>query len=258
MKLITIHPALKAGIIFGILLLLFLLYRGCQSSKLRVAENAVLKAAFDSMALKSERDSMASVQRAKDYEDSLHFANSIIDLKENQLDATEQKLIATTQDAFNWKKKYESIRPDMDTSVTMVPNEFVEDAHQCFNQVEEKDRLIKLYVRENHELDSAHQNKEQLQDNRIKQLGQERDAVRLTLNDCLAAAQRQNKLLKPRGKMLLSISALWSDQILPHGVGGGLIYQDKYNRQYGISVYGTNVGRLTTALLNLPLSFRRK
>lgn len=248
-------------ILTGLILLVFLLFRGCQLAKHKVAENTVLKEALDSIVIKNERDSMASIQRDKDYSDSLQFVNGILDLKQIKLEATEERLLATANNASYWKQKCQSVQPDMDTSVTMVPNLFIQDCHQCFDDLEHKDRLVKLYVREVREVDSTHKVKEKIQQNRIRQLTSERNTFQQNANDAIeiaGKAQTALNALRPRGVVYLKLATIAIDRYYPSGVGGGLTYKDKRNRLYGVKAYATNVGAVYEAELGLPLSFKRK
>lgn len=258
MKLLSLHPIIKGIILAGLILLLFLLYRGCQYYKHKVAANAALKSALDSIRVKQKNDSLVAVENLRNYNASLEFANGIITLRENKLYATETKLLATTIDRDNYKKKYESVKPDTDTSVTMVPNEFITDAHNCFDEVEEKNKLIKQYVQENRELDSAQKIIERLQDKRISELISERNAYRQNANDAIAIAAKTQKLSERRRKVFISLGAIGEKEQFIMGVGGGGFYMDKRERLFGGNAYGTNRGPYFTANIMMPLSFRRR
>lgn len=255
---IKLHPFVLIALLLGIVIILFLLVRGCKHSENKDIENIVLKEALDSIALKNERDSMAAVQHEKYYADSLQFVNGELSLQIVKREATEEKLLATTNNAAFWKQKYQSVKPDNDTSVTMVPNEFIADAHDCFDEVEKKNQLIKRYVRENHEIDSTNRIKERIQTNRIRQLGQERDAANLNLNECLTTAKRQLEISKPRRKVFVSLGLIGERDYLIMGLGAGGFYMDKKEKMFGGNIYGTNRGPYVTANIMMPLSFKRK
>ena len=257
MKL-TINPYVGVAILLGFLMLAFLLFKGCNTNQSMIAENAELKAQISTLVKRRLADSLQELKNLEIYNDSLAYANAIIDLRDNQLEKSKSDLLVANNRINDLLKRYTPVEPDPDTTATFVPNEYIDDCADCFENLEDQQRRFVLYDKKVDSLKSAYISKEQLQNNRIVQLTAENKQTSLTLNDSLAAAKRQIQTLEPRGKMLLSLSALWANEILPKGVGGGLIYQDKHNRQYGVTVYGTNFGRLTTAELNLPLSFKKR
>lgn len=255
MKILT-NPWFEGALLLVFLILAFALLKGCQNSKNQIALIAIKDSAIVNLQQRIADDSLTSRENEKDYKVSLEYANGIIALRENQRDATEVRLLATTTEYEDYRKKHQHIRPSIDTSATLVPNEFVIDAQDCFEKREEQRQIIKLYVQEVHDLDSAQAKKDSLNSKRIVQLEGERDGYKKNADSAINIAKTSLEILKPRGKVLLSLGALWVR--VPSGIGGGFIYQDKKSRQFGLKVYGSNWGTLYQSELNFPLSFRRK
>lgn len=255
---LKLHPIIIIAMLIGMGIFIFTLFKGCQNSKLLKTKLNASESKLDSIILKQERDSISSMQNAKDYKDSLQFANGIIDLNQNKLEATQEKLLASMHDAAAWKLKYENVQPNTDTSATMVPNDFISDCHDCFDDLEHKNRVIKLYVQEVKDVDSAHRSKAKIQENRIDQLVSEKNTFQQNFHKAIDLVEDYQKSLKPRGKLYFTLSAIAVQSILPNGVGAGLKYKDRRDRIYGAKVFGSEVGRIYEAETSLPLSFRRK
>jgi hypothetical protein len=255
---IKLHPAIIALILIGVGVLLFALLKGCKNSNQLKTQLSISQAALDSVILNKERDSMASVQHEKDYKDSLQFANGQLDLTQSRLETTQTQLLAYGNNAAEWKRKYESVRPEINTTTTLVPNEFINDCHDCFDSLDGKNRLIGLYIGQVKEANAAHEKKEKLQENRIIQVINERDTARKRTQEALITAKKYHDALEPKGKLYFTISAIGIQSILPNGIGAGLKYKDKRDRLYGAKVFGSKLGRLYEAETSLPLSFRRK
>lgn len=255
---VKFNPFVLLSLVIGVIFILFLLVRGCKYSENKYAENIVLKESLDSMVLKNERDSMVAAQHEKDYADSLQFVNGELSLEIVKRVATEEKLLATTNNAAFWKQKYQSVQPDMDTSVTLTPNEFIQDCHECFDDLEQKDRLIKSYVQQVKSVDSTHKVKEKIQENRIKELASERNTFQQNAEDAILIAAKAQKLSERRRKGFISLGLMGEKEHFIMGIGAGGFYMDKRERVFGGNLYGTNRGPYVTANIMMPLSFRRK
>lgn len=252
---IKLHPALLGVLFMGLLLIFFLLIRGCQHSRNQQQQLAHQDAALAQLQADTARLADVSRVNKENYDNSMEYANGIIALRENQRDATEMKLLATTFDYAALKRKYEQVKADPDTSATFVPNDFIKDCHECFNELEHKQHLIKLYVSHVDSLDAEIARKDRLNINRLRELTQERDAYRQKSEAAIEIAGKTQALAQPRRKVLLSIGALW--QPMPKAVGAGLIYQDKRGRQFGARAYVSSWGTLYESEANFPFSFKR-
>jgi hypothetical protein len=254
---IKLHPAIIVLILIGVGVLLFALFKGCKNgSELKTKLN-ISQSQLDSVTLKQERDSMASVQHEKDYKDSLQFANGQLDLTQSRLETTQTQLLASGNNAAEWKRKYESVRPEINTT-TLVPNEFINDCHDCFDSLDYKNRLIGVYVGQVKEANIAHEKKEKLQENRIMQVISERDTAIKRTQEATSLAKKYHDALEPKGVVYLTIAAISIQSILPNGIGAGIKYKDKRDKLYGAKVFGSNVGTIYEGELSLPLSSRRK
>lgn len=253
--LLNLHPTVKGIILFVIILIAFLLIRGCQYAKNKAAENVALHEALDSLVIQQEGERAVSQENRKNYDASLEYANGIIELRNNQVATRESELHAANDRITALLNRHIQLSPSTDTSVTVAPNEYIQDCESCFQELATKQQLIKLYVEENKELDSAHLSKETIQDARISQISDENKRLSATLNDCLSLAKSQLKTLQPRRKVLFSMASIWTP--IPKAVGAGFLYQDKRGRQFGLKGYVSEWGTLGETEINLPLSFKR-
>lgn len=245
-------------ILLGICVLIFTIIRGCNKSANKEIAYENLKEDFNNLALKRERDSLSALQAKKDYEDSLSFVRGQLALNENQKQSIEDRLLLTANDAAKWRDKYEKVKPDTNASITLVPNDFIEDCHNCFDSLDYKNQLIKLYVTKSKEVEASHKELEKVQEKRIATLTSEKNAFHQNANDAIALAAKYQNACKPKGRAFFTLSAIGGENVWIMGVGGGGFYMDKRERCYGGNVYGTNQGTMVTANLSLPLSFRRK
>lgn len=242
----------------GLLLLFFLLIRGCQHSNNQQQQIALQDSAISRLREDTARINNISRINKENYDNSLAYANGLLDLRQNKLESTEARLLATSIDYAFLKKKYENVQPDMDTSVTLVPNMFINDCHDCFDSLDFKNQLIKLYVREVKDVDSAHRMKEELYTGRIGELTVERNTYRKNSEDAIIIAAKAQASAEPRRKVFLSLGIMGKKDYLLMGVGAGGFYLDKKQRMFGLNAYGTNQGPLVTANLGLPLSFKKR
>lgn len=256
MKLLNLHPFWKGIILFVVILFIFLLYRGCQYANHRAAKYSVYEQKIDSLLKKQVADSISSRQNADNFNASLEYSNGVIALKDNQLQATRTDLEAANIRIDALLKKHKPVQPDTNSTVTTVPNEYIEECAECFAELEYHKGKSSRFIKEADSLHAAHLAKESLQQKRIKQLEQEKSDVSETLTDCLTAAKAQSDKLEIRRKMYLTMGAIWAH--MPKAVGIGLAYSDKRGRMFSAKVYGGEWGRMYGTDVIFPLSFRRK
>lgn len=248
---ISISPLFGGAILLGILILVFALTRGCSQGKLK--DEAYAKAIEANKVLEGRLKA-----NEINFNTSLEYANGVISLRDNQLQATRNDLVASNSRIDALLKKHKPVQVDTDDSVTMVPNTFVEECSECFAELEYHKGKSSRFIKETDSLHVAHLAKEVIQEKRIKQLEGEKEDVSQTLTDCLTAARKQADKLEPRRTMYLNMGAIGGKKDVLMGIGAGLMYQDKRKRGFGFTWYGTSQGSIVTANLSFPLSFKRK
>lgn len=233
-------------------LLIVALYRGCkQSFNKKAAKIEILEEQL------RYNDSIGKENKHQ-YDGVLEYQNGILSLRENQLISANDSVDKLNTQITALLKKYKAITPSVDTTVTMVPNEYIENCADCFILLDKSKEATKRQMTEQGHLASAYKDKINTQGKRITQLGSENAQLKDNLNSAIDIAKENQKKYEPRRKVLLSMSAIAINANYPTGVGAGLIYQDKLNRLYGGHVFGTNVGPVYMAQFALPLSLRRQ
>lgn len=254
---LKIHPLLGAAVILGICLLIFTLIKGCNNAE---SDKEVISLLEEKNALldkKNQALELASLQSKKDFQDSLEFVNDQLSLKEAQKEATEEKLDAANTRINDLLKRYTPVVPS-DTGTTMVPNDYIADCSDCFGELGREQKLVNQYRKEIDEKDAFADKITVIYNKRIDQLEHEKQQSNKLANDYKEVAQMAIKKADPRRIVYLSLAGITINSILPNGVGGGLKYQDKKKRIFGVKVIGSNVGTIYEGELSLPLSFRRK
>lgn len=249
---------LKFSLLIGLGISIVLLMRGgCGQGKLTVAEavqfkNDIKRLVQDSARLAKERDSTK-----KAYQDSLDFTNGQLALKNNQLLSTRLSLDSADKRITILINKHQDIQPSKDTTFTKVPNEFVNDCHDCFTELEGGQQKVKLYLSQLDSVKAEAQRKFILQQNRINQLDKQNTQLAGTLQDCIEISKTAEKKLAPHGQLFFSWSVLWVPYT-PTMAGMGLMYQSKRKLQIGVRGMFGNYGSGFETEVNMPLSSKRK
>lgn len=247
---ITINKIIPFILTIAVILFCFSYIRTCnqntnQSESISLLKN---KAAADSIdavnnlkeftkeivSIKSERDSVHQLK--KSIEDSLDDANKIIN-----------KLLA----------RYKPMKVDNDTGNTYVPNDFITDCSECFTELPHYQNLANKYRRQVHVEDSVHKKQDTIYEKRIAQLGKEKAAIAFNLNERLNT--KSSRDTETKGILFGSISALSFNNLLPNGLGIGLIYQDNKQKQYGANIFNTTQGPIYMVNVSAPfIKFKRR
>lgn len=245
---------LLIGLGIGIVLLM---RNGCGQGKLTVAEAIQLKKDIknlvqDTLRITKEKDSLKRI-----YQDSLEFVNGQWLLAKNQTVATRYQLDSADKRITELRARYQAVQPSTDTSVTVVPNEYVNNCADCFAELSNGQEKVKTYMAQIDNLNQSYQSKINLQQNRINQLDKQNTQLAGTLHDCIDASQRAEKKLSPHGQLYFSWSVLWVP-LLPKMAGIGLMYQNRYRLQVGVRGMFGQYGNGFETEVNMPLSLKRK
>jgi hypothetical protein len=228
-------------------------YKGCKNARALGEE----KRFSDTLRKLLDESIKIGYENKEKYETAVDVLDGQNDILENRLESKDDSLKSANERITRLLRKHVPIEPNPDTSVTVVPNEYLNDCQECFDELESGQQLVKRYKSIADSLEWLKIKKDILQDQRILQLNAENENLRLTLQDAIKVSKQNEKKYEIRRKLLFSLSTISVRANYPTGLGIGAVYQDKRNMLFGVNAYGTNVGSVYTATLSLPLSFRR-
>lgn len=237
--------------------LLFLgIFRGCKQSLW--FSDREKDSLIDTLQARLRYNDSIGKENKRNYDGVMEYANGIIDLRNNRIEEVEHENDSLNNAIASLKKRYKPVTVSVDTNITTVPNEYIQDCADCFLFLDKSKELTLKLRAEQDNLNAAYKTKSNIQENRIKELGLEKTQLNNTLTSTLKVVSEYEDKNKPRRKLLFSMNAIAINATYPTGLGAGLIYQDKLNRLYGGHVFGTNVGPVYMAQFALPLSLRNK
>jgi hypothetical protein len=249
-----------ALIVVGVLLIA--LWKGCQNAN---KANAAKDARIDSLTSRLKYNDSIGKENKKQYDGVLEYANGIIELRNNQLAASNDSVDELNGRIAAFLKKGRSsfnitdaMKKAFDSTSTYVPNDYLEDCELCRDLLEKsKDLTVRLRADQDN-LTTALKSQISIHENRVKQLGLEVKGLNSVVANCIETAQKIKDENKPRRRMFLSLGLIGNNDVILNGVGAGLIYMDKRSRLYGGTYFGTNLGPMFTAQMSFPLSLKRK
>lgn len=247
---------LWGAILIGVCVLIFLLIRGCNQESVPVAVTDKWKKSTDSLTKVTKDLKQVISDTKKQYQDSLDFVNGKLALTENQLIATKYQLDSADKRVTSLVLRYKPIQPNKDTSITAVPNTYIDDCANCFTELSNGQQKVKLYLSQLDSVKEVTDQKIWLQDKRIIQLSQENIQLAGTLQNCLEVSKSAEKVLAPHGQLYFSWAVLWVPY-LPTMAGMGLMYQNKYRLQIGVRGMFGRYGSGFETEVNMPLSLKR-
>ena len=253
---LKIHPTIATIIIAALIILLFLLIKGCSNSQQALTLNKELKIKNDSLASKVIREKTENLENKKEYDTKLEVVNGQVEIKNNQLARTEVDLDAANKRINTLIANHKTIVPDSDSSNTYVPNDFITDCNGCFTELSNGQKLVQQYKSDNEQLKLSLRIKEKLQTDRIAQQELEKEQLSRSLNNCMLVAKAALKTDKPKGQLYFS----WGVQFapLPKMAAVGLLYQNKHKLIYGAKGWFGVYGTMVEANMNMPLSFKKR
>ena len=242
-------------VVFALLLciglLIFALIKGCNNIGTSKAQLVDYKGRID----KLEKD-------------SIEFSKQLIDnstqkeLLEGQIEIADNKNIAYL-DSFRTlngyinvlKKRYKPVTPNIDTNITTVPNQYIEDCAGCFSALDKAQQLGLRYKSDLDNKDNLNLSKVNLLNKRIGILENQNAKLGNSYRSLLDSASKQQGI---RRTLFLSLGAIAINQTLPNGIGGGFLYEDKKRRVYGGRYYISRYGSVYQADISFPLSLKFK
>src|SRR5687767_4290937 len=208
---------------------MFALIRGCQNEK-KVASTAIvdLKGRIN----KLKQDSIDLVNHLIDSRDTIKLLDGQLSLSDNRLLSLNENLDKASARITNLLHKHVPIKPNPDTSVTLVPNIYIEECSECFEELSDGRDSVKKYRAEKDNQERIYQSKLSVKDNSINYLEKLNNKLAKDYKSLLDSAGS----VKRKGMMYFSYGVLW-DAYVPRSAGAGLMYQDTRFRQYGVKVY---------------------
>lgn len=235
-----------------LILLAYALYRECRQSY----EGEVNPVDIQGRLKRLINDSIESSKKLAD--------NSIQrELLEGQLEVADNKNTAYL-DSFGvlnsvlngLKKRYKPVVASVDTNVTTVPNEYIEECSGCFAAIDKAQQLGLRYKSELDNKDNLTKSKIKVLDNRISILENQNVQLGKSYRSLLDSTNKAVPAL--RRTLFATIGAMSINQIMPNAIGGGFLYEDKRRRIFGAKYYVSKYGSIYQGEISLPLSLKFK
>lgn len=248
---VTINKWLLLALIIGTCVLLWALIRGCNNSK----DNQTLAVNYKERSKTLEDSLRLSQKELIAYKDTMKFLNGQLSLTDNKLLSLTEDLGSANDRITALLKKHVPIEPNPDTSITTVPNEYIEDCAGCFSELSKGQQLVIKYKSEKDKQEQLYKGQLNLKDNRIRSLESSNNSLTRSYSSLLDSSKRFQDTFAPRGRLYLSWGVLFAPW--PQSAGAGLMYQDKRNVIFGGMWYYGTQGHMVEANIHFPLSFRK-
>lgn len=252
---IKINPLIAGIVLMGIVLLIFGSIRSCNNSKRLLSEK---DSSLLDISKKIINDSVAAIEKQKEYNAEKEFRDGQIELWKNKVFSKNDSLALAYKRIDKLLANHIAVVPSLDTSITTVPNEYVEDCEGCFSELKRDRDLVSRYEWSIDSLNLAYNNKMKLDSNRINDLNKQNYNLNATLNDAIGIAKRKEEKSRPRWKILFSLSTMAINANVPNAAGFGFGYQDKYNRVISVKYFASEYGSIKQADIFIPLSFKKR
>jgi len=239
--------------VIGVLVLCFLLFRGCKQSRIEVAEKEkAIKLADSALAIVANYSSLTD-SIIRDFNDSLELERGQKELAIAQKERTENEL----DRALNENKELiaqHKLAKYADTSAVVVPNGYVTECEDCFTKLDNTTKLSLRYKNDLNNLQDNWDKQNALYQKQFKSQADERLKFLTQIQSLSKEAKTAANKLEPHGKLYLSWGVMFGPW--PKMAGGGLMYQTKYNMMYEANWFYGNQGHMVEASLKFPLSIK--
>lgn len=142
--------------------------------------------------------------------------------------------------------------------ITTVPQEFIDDCEGCFTQLAKTNDSAIAYQQEAQALRAVMEAQNTADSQRIVQLEADKLRLNKSYNDMRIAAEVNAKYLEPRRKVKTGLIGTFGSSFLPTGVGVGLMYEDKKDRNFGLEATFGNRPPAYEAFMYVPFTLRNK
>lgn len=241
--------------IIAVLVLCFLLFKGCKQSKLEVAAKEKAQKIADSALAVLNDSKRIWDSTEQNYQYSLDQAQTEKEFIVAAKEQTESDLDKALKENKDLIAKH-SLAQYTDTTAIMVPKEYTDDCESCFTKLDNTTKLTLRYKDDLNNLQNNWDKQNQLYQKRFKQLDEERLGFYNKINSLAKEAKDATDKLNPHGRLYLSWGVIWGPW--PKMAGGGFMYQTKYNLQYGLKWYYGNQGHMVETSMYFPFSIKIK
>lgn len=192
--------------------------------------------------------------RKMQYADTMEFVNGQLALQLNKNITLENSLDSLNKLSKKIIERRIIVKPSIDKSITTVPNEFINDCDTCFSLLGDYAKKTEEYKFQRDSYDSLMRMQNEISSNRINEIEEQKKQYKKFLIDSEKRRIVDSIKLSPRRNIKLNITGGW---ILnsPLG-GGGFIYEDKKQNQFGLNVLGSRYGNIYLINAAKTISFR--
>lgn len=242
----------KYVILISLIILAVGIYKGCMRFSKSDTQSIDVNGRIDGLV----KDSIETKNKLQENKTHIEFLDGQLALFNNKNDLYLDSFRLLNDHIIALKKRYKSVRPSEDTTVTVVPNEYIVDCADCFASI---DKAQQLGIRYKSQLDnsvSLNNSKVNLLNDRISLLEKQNTQLGKSYRGLLDSTA---KLAPSLRRTLFVTGGLMSiNQVFPNAIGGGFLYEDKKRRVFGAKYYISKYGTVYQAEFSLPLSLKIK
>lgn len=240
------------GLLILLGLLIVALYKGCDNAK----NNKEID--LSERIKKLESDSINEAHNKEVYQQTIEFQDGQLALSNNKIASLTIGLDSANDRIASLLKRHKPVLPDADTSVTTVPNVFINDCTECFTELENGQKLVLRYKAEKDNQESIFKTQLKTKDNRIQSLELVNTGVAKSYKSLIDSVDKLKANMEFRRTLYFKLGALAINQPFPNSAGAGLIYQDKMKRMFAVGYYISPFGSIYSTDIAFPLSLKRK
>lgn len=238
--------------IIALLLLIALIINkySYDSNKEEVKNELIEKQEKENAAIKAE------------YEDSLNFVRGQAELQANANAAHTLRIRELEVGIDSLIKRHKITKgklksaPNLfnsDTGYVLAPNEYVNECEHCFNVLDNYKKESQQLRFERDSYDTIMRTQARIQEARITRLEEEKDLFKQAF---LGISNKKKP--EPTRKVKCSAMGMLNDLFIPNAGGGGLIYEDKKENEFGFHVLLSARGNMYLFNIAKTISFKRK
>lgn len=232
-------------------LLIISLMRGCSNERAAAATIIDYKNRIN----KYINDSIDNCANKANYFDTTEYLNGQLDLSNIKILSLTENLDSADKRIATLLKKHVPVEPDPDTSVTLVPNLYIEECSECFTELSNGQQLVKKTLAEKANQERLLNGKISSGSARIAYL--EKYSAKLE-SDYKKELDSAKSVVEQRRILYFKVGAAAINQYFPNSIGPGLVYQDKKKRLFMGSVYASKYNPVFTIDLAFPLSLKKR
>lgn len=234
-------------------LLAIALYKGCKNVK----SNKVTPIAIKERIKKLEEDSAKSAKEINELKSAIQVQEGQLELSDNKLLSLTENLGAANERITALLRKHIPIQPSLDTNVTTVPNQFINECAECFTELENGQKEVIKYKAEKDNQEQIFRSQLATKDKLIKAIEKSNVVLAESYKELLDSTELMQNRLEQRRILYFKMGALAINQPMPNGIGAGFMYQDKRKRIFSIGYYITEYKTVYQAEVAFPLSLRK-